>query len=104
MKTVHEDSMTKSTGNVFADLGFSPAEARNLRMRSQLMTAIRKFIENERLTQAEAARRLNVSQPRVSDLIRGKIGRFSLDSLVNLLAAAGLELDLRIKASPRRVA
>jgi predicted XRE-type DNA-binding protein len=98
--------VTKSRGNVFSDLGFSLAEARNLRMRSQLMTALRKFIEKERLTQAEAAKRLKVTQPRVSDLMRGKISRFSLDTLVTMSSDAGLEVDLRITAKPvsRRVA
>ena len=94
--------ITKSSGNVFTDLGFAPAEARNLRMRSQMMRALRKFIEREGLTQADAARRLKVTQPRISDLNRGKITRFSLDSLVNMLTIAGLEVDLRIRN--RRVA
>jgi predicted XRE-type DNA-binding protein len=98
--------VTKSSGNVFLDLGFSPAEARNLRMRSQMMMALHKFIDKERLTQSEAAKRLKVTQPRISDLTRGKIDRFSIDTLVNMLADAGLDVDLRIKSSPapRRVA
>jgi predicted XRE-type DNA-binding protein len=97
---------TKGKGNVFSDLGFSSAEARNLRMRAQLMTALRKFVEKAGLTQAEAARRLKVTQPRVSDLMRGKISRFSLDTLVTMSSDAGLEVDLRITAKPvsRRVA
>lgn len=97
---------TKNRGNVFSDLGFSPAEARNLRMRAQLMTALRKFVEKEELTQAEAAKRLKVTQPRMSDLLRGKISRFSLDTLVTMSGDAGLEVDLRITAKPvsRRVA
>lgn len=93
--------VAKSSGNVFLDLGFSPAESRSLQMRSQMMTALRKFIEKENLTQAEAARRLKVTQPRISDLARGKISRFSLDTLVNMLADAGAEVDVRIKAGPR---
>ncbi len=96
----------KARGNVFSDLGFSSAEARNLQMRSQLMTALRKFVEKEGLTQAEAAKRLRVTQPRMSDLMRGKISRFSLDTLVTMSSDAGLEVDLRITAKPasRRVA
>lgn len=97
-------SMSKGSGNVFTDLGFSPAEARNLRLRSQMMTALRKFMEREGLTQAAAAKRLKVTQPRISDLTRGKISRFSLDTLVNMLVDAGLEVDFRIKTRPRRVA
>ena len=97
-------AITKGSGDVFAGLGFSPAESRNLRLRSQMMTALRKFIEKEGLTQSDAARRLNVSQPRISDLTRGKISRFSMDTLVNMLGDAGLEVDLRIKPPSRRVA
>ncbi|MEX2262938.1 MAG: helix-turn-helix transcriptional regulator [Bryobacteraceae bacterium] len=104
MKIVRDGNITKSSGNVFADLGFSSAEARNLRLRSQMMTALRKFVEKEGLTQAGAAKRLKVTQPRISDLKRGKITRFSLDALVNMLTDAGLEVDFRIKAAPRRVA
>lgn len=104
MKSTKETAITKSSGDVFTDLGFSPTESRNLRIRSELMTALRKFIEKEGLTQAEAAKRLKVSQPRISDLTRGKISRFSLDTLVNMLSDAGLDVDFRIKPSPRRVA
>jgi len=98
--------VTKGKGNVFSDLGFSLAEARNLQMRSQLMTALRKFVVKEELTQAEAAKRLKVTQPRVSDLMRGKISRFSLDTLVSMSSDAGLQVDLRItaKSVSRRVA
>jgi len=96
-------AITKGSGDIFADLGFSPAESRNLHIRAQMMTALRKFIEKEGLNQAEAAKRLKVSQPRISDLTRGEISLFSLDSLVNLLTDAGLEVDLRIKPV-RRVA
>jgi predicted XRE-type DNA-binding protein len=94
----------KGGGDVFADLGFSPAEARNLHLRSQMMTALRKVIEAEGWTQADAAKRLKASQPRISDLIRGKISRFSLDTLVKMLADAGLDVDFRIKRPTRRVA
>lgn len=104
MKTTIDTTITMGSGEVFTDLGFSPAESRNLRIRSEMMTALRKFIEKEGLTQADAANRLKVSQPRVSDLTRGKISRFSLDTLVNMLTDAGLEVDFRIKAPTRRVA
>jgi len=104
MKRSIGTTITKSSGNVFADLGFSTAESRNLRLRSKMMTALRKFIEKEGLTQADAAVRLKVSQPRISDLTRGKISRFSLDALVNMLSDAGLEVDVRIKPPSSRVA
>ncbi|MBL8222219.1 MAG: XRE family transcriptional regulator [Bryobacterales bacterium] len=104
MKSSKRTTITKGSGNVFADLGFSPTESRNLRIRSEMMTALRKFIEKEGLTQADAAKRLKASQPRISDLTRGKISRFSLDTLVNMLTDAGLEVDIRIKTPSRRVA
>ncbi len=75
---------------MFADLGFSPAESANLRRRSETMTALRSFIDKEGLTQADAAKLLNVSQPRISDLTRGKISRFSLDTLSKMLSDAGV--------------
>jgi len=99
-----DTAITQGSGNVFVDLGFSPAESRNLRLRSQMITILKEFIEKEGLTQAAAAKRFNVSQPRVSDIIRGKISRFSLDALVNMLSDAGLEVDLRVKRPSRRVA
>ena len=104
MKAPIGTTTTKGSGSAFADLGFSPAEARNLQLRSQMMTALRSFIEKERLTQADAAKRLKVSQPRISDLTRGQISRFSLDTLVNMLCDAGLKVDFRIKLPSRRVA
>lgn len=96
--------VAKGSQNVFTDLGFSPAEARNLRLRSELMTALRKLLEEEGLTQASAAKRLKVSQPRISDLTRGKLSRFSLDSLVNMLTDAGMDVAVKVKRLPRRVA
>ncbi len=97
-------AITKGSSDVFGDLGFSPAESHNLRLRSQMMTALQNFIEKEDLTQAGATKRLVVTRPRISDLTRGKISRFSLDSLVRMLNDAGLEVAFRIKASTRRVA
>jgi predicted XRE-type DNA-binding protein len=88
---------TKTSGDVFRDLSFSPAESRSLQLRSQMMTALRKFIIREGLTQAQAAKRLHVTQPRISDLTRGKIGRFSLDVLVNMLAETAIDVELRLK-------
>lgn len=81
--------MTRSTGNVFEDLGFDKETAENLRIRSALMIEIEQFIRRRHLTQAQAAKLLGVSQPRVSDLVRGKIGLFTIDMLVNMLSRAG---------------
>jgi predicted XRE-type DNA-binding protein len=86
-----------SESDVFSDMGFPPAEAENLRIRSAMMRALIEFIRKNKLTQARAAHLLGVTQPRVSDLMRGKIHLFSIDSLVNLLAAAGLRVNLTVK-------
>jgi len=74
----------------------TPAEAENMKLRSGLMIALEDHIRRQGWTQAEAARRLGVTQPRVSDLMRGKINLFGLDALVNMVAAAGLHVELRI--------
>ena len=87
----------KNGTDVFADLGFNAAEAENLRIRSAMMRALVAFIRKNELTQARAAKAFGISQPRISDLIRGKIHLFSIDNLVILLAAAGLRVDLKIK-------
>lgn len=91
----------RSSGNVFKDLGFREPEAENLRIRSDLMARLRKLIEDEGLTQARAARLLGVSQPRVSDLVRGRIDLFSIDTLVNLLARAGIRVTVKVQARIR---
>jgi predicted XRE-type DNA-binding protein len=67
-----------------------------MRLRSRLMMALRDHISQERLSQGAAAKLLGVTQPRVSDLVRGKIDLFSLDTLVNMLAAAGLHIELQV--------
>jgi predicted XRE-type DNA-binding protein len=87
----------KNGTDVFAALGFNAAEAENLRIRSAMMRALVAFIRKNELTQARAAKVFGISQPRISDLIRGKIHLFSIDNLVILLAAAGLRVDLKIK-------
>ena len=87
----------RSSGNVFRDLGFGTQEAENLRVRSELMIQIRKLIERRRLTQAGAAKVFGVTQPRVSDLVRGRIDLFSIDMLVKMLAQAGVRVQLVLK-------
>ena len=91
----------RSSGNVFRDLGFSPEEAENLRLRSQLMIQLSRVIKDRRLTQARAARLFGVSQPRVSDLVRGKIGRFSVDTLIAMLGHAGVRVSLTVHRPPK---
>ena len=83
--------------DVFSDLGFSAAEAENLRIRSAMMRALVSHIRKSGLTQAQAAKAFGISQPRISDLVRGKIHLFSTDNLVNLLTAAGLCVDLKVE-------
>jgi predicted XRE-type DNA-binding protein len=85
----------RGSGNVFEDLGFSRGEAENLQLRAQLMSKIR--AEARDMTQAQAAKRFGVSQPRINDLLRGKIEKFRLDALVNMLAPAGLRVEMRVK-------
>ena len=84
-----------SSGNVFIDLGYSPDEAAILQMRADLMTDLRKFIKAKRLTQTKAAEILGVSQSRISDLIRGKWERFSLEMLITLATKAGMRVTLK---------
>ena len=83
-----------STGNVFRDLGFSREEAENLKIRTDLMIQLSKLIQVRRLTQAQAAGLFGVTQPRVSDLVRGKIDRFSIDTLVAMLGHAGVPVQI----------
>ena len=87
----------RGSGNVFRDIGFSPEEARNLHLRSELMTRVEQFVKRSDVTQAEAARTLGITQPRLNDLLRGKIDKFSLDALVNMLGHAGMRVELRVK-------
>ena len=88
-------TVVNSSGNVFVDLGYSPDEAAVLQMRADLMADLRKFIKTKKLTQAKVAEILGVSQSRVSDLIRGKWERFSLEMLITLATRAGMNVSLR---------
>ena len=74
----------------------TPAEAENMKLRSILMTALRERIANAQISQTQAAKLFGVTQPRVSDLMRGKINLFGLDALVNMAAAAGLHIEMRV--------
>ena len=86
----------QSTGNVFRDLCFPPEEAENLKVRADLMIQISKLIRSRRLTQDQAAALFGVTQPRVSDLVRGKIERFSIDTLVAMLGHAGVQVQFTL--------
>lgn len=89
--------------NVFLDVGFPAPEAANLRVRADLMIELIRVVRSKRLTQTAAAKLFRVSQPRVSDLMTGKVDRFSIDALVEMLAHAGRRVEMSTKAS-RRVA
>ena len=89
------ETIVNSSGNVFTDLGYSPDEAAILQMRADLMADLRKFIKAKRLTQAKAAETLGISQSRVSDLVRGKWERFSLEMLITLATRAGMRITLK---------
>jgi len=85
-----KEPIIESSGNVFADLGFSPEESTLLQLRADLMASLRQVIEARGWTQAHAAEVLGIRQPRVSDLIRGKWEKFSLDMLITLAVRVGL--------------
>lgn len=74
----------------------TPAQAENMKLRASLMFALKEQITAEGLTQGEAARKLGVTQPRISDLMRGRIELFGIDTLINMLASAGLHVELHI--------
>lgn len=74
----------------------TPAQAENMKLRAVLMTALKSYIHKHNLTQQQAAQLFGVTQPRVSDLIRGKINLFGLDTLVNMTVAGGLHVELRV--------
>jgi predicted XRE-type DNA-binding protein len=90
--------MTKNRfDSVWDAIEKTQAQAENLKLRSSLMLALKRHIEREGLSQTEAAKVFGVTQPRISNLMRGKIDLFGLDMLVNMLAAAGLRVTLQVK-------
>jgi len=93
--------MTKGSGNVFADLGFGAEEAQNLLLRSQTMMAVASWYEASGLTQAKAAKALGITQPRLNQVLKGRISEFSLDALVNMATRAGMRVGLTIRPVPR---
>ena len=93
--------VTRSSGNVFRDLGFPSREAEHLLVRSDLMINVQKLIASRGLKQSEVAKILRVTQPRVSDLLRGRIDLFSTDALIDMLALLGVRVRLVLKPSRR---
>ena len=92
-------SKLKSYASIWDAIANTPADAANLRMRSELMRRIAGIVSDSGWTQAEAARRCSVSQPRINDLLRGRISRFSLDALVNMASILGWKVTLQMKAA-----
>ncbi|MBI5059365.1 XRE family transcriptional regulator [candidate division KSB1 bacterium] len=96
-----KEKITRSSGNIFRDLGFPSEEAEYLKVRSALMIHLRKAIEARGLKQTEAAKLLGVTQPRISDLYKGKIHLFSIDTLVDMLTRAGVRVKV-VVGPPKR--
>jgi predicted XRE-type DNA-binding protein len=91
-------TITESSGNVFADLGFDPAEAVILQMRAKLMSDLREYIQSNGMTQPAAAKRLKIARSRVSDLMSGRWEEFSLEMLITLAARVGRKVTLELAA------
>ena len=91
MKSKH---ISPSDGNIFADLNLPDAE--NLKLRSELMIAIRKWVKDTGLTQANAAIRLNTTQPILNDVLKGRYEKFTIDRLVKMVDAAGLHVSISV--------
>ena len=91
-----DDRITPSSGNVFVDLGFDEAEAHVMALRAELMIRLSQELKAKGWTQAQAAKRLGVTQPRVSKLNKGAWQDFSLDMLLTLAGRAGLHAELRV--------
>jgi predicted XRE-type DNA-binding protein len=89
----------KEFENVWDALADTPEEAVNLKLRSDLMMKIEAIVKKSGWTQAEAAKRCGITQPRINDLLRGRISRFSLDALVNIAAALGRKVKIRLEAA-----
>lgn len=93
---------SRSTGNVFRDLGFSADKADHLRVRSELMAKLQAVITARGLKQAEVAELLGVSQPRVSDLMRGRIDLFNAEMLIDMLSKLGIRTKVVLESRRRR--
>jgi len=104
MRTKNRPKITPSTGNVFRDLGFPREEAEHLLIRADLMIELQRRLDAKGMSQAAAARLLQVTQPRISDLLRGRIDLFSTDALIDLLARLGAQVSVVVKPSRRKVA
>jgi predicted XRE-type DNA-binding protein len=98
MKKTQRRGRAVGSGNVFLDLGFPPHEATVMLLRCELAEALRKWMDREGCTQAQAGKRLGVSQPRISEIARNKVDKLSLDYLVALCAKAGVSVKVKMAA------
>jgi len=94
---MEQNEIIRSSGNVFEDLGFDREESALLRAKSLLMMALSQYIRQQKWTQAQAAEHFGCHQPYVSDLVNGKLHRFSLDQLVRMAEHAGLRLNIGLE-------
>ena len=93
MKIKH---VTRTGDNIFEDLGFDSQEAVKLKIRSQLMMEISEWIKEQQLKQSDAAKLLKISRPRVSDVMTGKIDKFTIDALIDLLELTGKHITVKV--------
>ena len=89
--------ITEGSDNIFRDVGFDEPEAENLKLRADLMIRIEKYVKASGMTQSQAAQELGITQPRLNQLLKGKIQLFSLDALVNMLAQGGMQVTVSVK-------
>lgn len=91
------NQITKSCGNVFKDLGFSPELSNKLAIKSCLMVAVESYINDKNLTQEQASKVMGVAKPRISDVIRGKVDKFTIDALIDMLSRAGVGVAVTVE-------
>lgn len=96
--------MTKGSNNIFRDLGFPEGEAQILLLRTDMMVKIERLVKTSKLTQSQVAKMLGITQPRLNDLLKGRIEKFSLDALVSMLARAGMEVKMSVKKATHQPA
>ncbi len=88
--------ITSENSNVFEDLGFNPREAAKLKIKAQLMCQISEWIKRKQLKQKEASDLLHITRPRVSDVMRGKTGSFTIDALIDMLERTGKHVTVQV--------
>ena len=89
--------ITEANANIFEELGFDKAEAEKLKIKAQLMCQISEWIKEKKLKQEEASKLLQVTRPRISDVIRGRTSKFTIDALVDMLERAGKHVTVQVR-------